>query len=146
VELAGVDAVDTWPQIPQPRPHTFQTAELRSDRRIRPQQRRDDGGVDPVEKVVFLNQPGHDALAITVEGAENVGSVEKAVRRLAEADASSMEPQVEAAALDGLKFSECLPKELALATLASRLGDQSAARAVLSQPLGVVSGVGVTRS
>ena len=63
------------------------------------------------------------------------------VRGLAEADASIMEPQVEEAALDGLKFSQCLPKELAQGTLASRLRDVTAVRTVLSQPMRVVSGV-----
>jgi ATP-dependent Lhr-like helicase len=52
-----------------------------------------------------------------------------------------MEPLLDEAALEGLKFSECLPKEVALATLASRLRDEMAIRAVLSQPMRVVSGV-----
>ncbi|HJT78296.1 MAG TPA: DEAD/DEAH box helicase [Gemmataceae bacterium] len=82
----------------------------------------------------------HDALAITVEGADNVAAVEQAVRQLAATDASAMKSQVEEAALDGLKFSECLPKELARVTLASRLRDEPAIRAVLSQPTRVVSG------
>jgi ATP-dependent Lhr-like helicase len=82
----------------------------------------------------------HDALAITVEGAEGVAAVEEAVRRLGGMDVSAMEPQVEEAALEGLKFSQCLPKELALAMLASRLRDEPAIRAVLSQPVRVVSG------
>jgi ATP-dependent Lhr-like helicase len=52
-----------------------------------------------------------------------------------------MEPQVEEAALEGLKFSRCLPKGLALTTLASRLRDEPAIRAVLDQRMRVVSGV-----
>jgi ATP-dependent Lhr-like helicase len=82
----------------------------------------------------------HDALAITVEGAESVAAVEQAVRPLTEADASGLLPQVEEAALEGLKFSECLPTELALATLASRLRDEPAVRAILSQPARVING------
>ena len=82
----------------------------------------------------------HDALAITVEGAESVAAIEGAVRRLREMNVSTMEPQVEDAALDGLKFSECLPTALALATLASRLRDELGIRAVLSQSTRVVSG------
>jgi ATP-dependent Lhr-like helicase len=83
----------------------------------------------------------HDAFAVTVEGAESVAAVEEAVRRLAGMDVSAMEPQVEEAALEGLKFSRCLPQELALATLASRLRDEPAIRAVLGQPMRVVSGL-----
>jgi ATP-dependent Lhr-like helicase len=47
---------------------------------------------------------------------------------------------VEEEALDGLKFSRCLPQELALATLAAWLRDEPATRAVLTQPTRVVSG------
>lgn len=83
----------------------------------------------------------HDALAITVEGTESVAAIEGAVMRLREMNVSTMEPQVEEAALDGLKFSECLPKELALATLMSRLRDEPAIRAVLSQSTRFISGM-----
>jgi ATP-dependent Lhr-like helicase len=82
----------------------------------------------------------HDALVITVGGAESVAAVEQVLRRLVEGDASRFEPRVEEPALDGLKFSGCLPRELALATLMSRLRDEPASRAVLSQPTRVVSG------
>jgi ATP-dependent Lhr-like helicase len=82
----------------------------------------------------------HDPLAIMVEGAENVAAVEQAIRRLAEEDPSCMEPQVEEDALVGLKFSECLPKELSLSMLASRLRDEPAIRTVLSQPTRIVGG------
>jgi hypothetical protein len=54
-----------------------------------------------------------------------------------------MRPTVsgEILATEGLKFSRCLPQELALATLASRLRDEPAIRAVLGQPMRVVSGL-----
>ena len=72
----------------------------------------------------------HDALSITFEGADGLASIEQTVRQLMTEDPSMMVPQVEEAALEGLKFSQCLPKELGLATLASRLRDESAIRAV----------------
>jgi ATP-dependent Lhr-like helicase len=83
----------------------------------------------------------HDALTVMVEGAEGLPAVEGAVRELASRDPSSMAPAIEEAALEGLKFSRCLPKELAVASLASRLRDASAIRAVLSQPMRIVSGL-----
>jgi ATP-dependent Lhr-like helicase len=43
-------------------------------------------------------------------------------------------PEVNEKALDGLKFSEALPKRLAMATLASRLADFDGAAAVLQNP------------
>jgi ATP-dependent helicase Lhr and Lhr-like helicase len=76
----------------------------------------------------------HNALVIIIEPMESVATVENAMQMLLDTDASSLVPQVEEAAVDGLKFSECLPKEFALATLASRLRDEPATRAVLSQP------------
>jgi ATP-dependent Lhr-like helicase len=79
----------------------------------------------------------YDALAITIES-EGV-AIEKAVRGLADADVSAMEPRVDEAALDGLKFSGCLPKEVGLAVLANRLRDRPAVAAVLAQPIRVVS-------
>jgi len=81
----------------------------------------------------------HDALSITFEGADGLASLEQTVRQLMTEDPSMMVPQVEDAALEGLKFSQCLPKELGLATLASRLRDESAIRAIFAQPMRVVS-------
>jgi ATP-dependent Lhr-like helicase len=43
-------------------------------------------------------------------------------------------PDVNEKALVGLKFSDALPKRLAMATLATRLADLDAAAAVLAEP------------
>ncbi|MGN9767351.1 hypothetical protein ACTMS2_19575 [Micromonospora sp. SD12] len=43
-------------------------------------------------------------------------------------------PDVTEKALAGLKFSAALPERLAVATLAARLADLPAARAVLAEP------------
>jgi ATP-dependent Lhr-like helicase len=43
-------------------------------------------------------------------------------------------PEVDEKALTGLKFSEALPRPLAVATLAARLADVDHARAVLVEP------------
>jgi ATP-dependent Lhr-like helicase len=51
-----------------------------------------------------------------------------------------MAPAVNKEALEGLKFSECLPRELGLAILATRMQDVSGIREILSQPMRVVSG------
>ena len=42
--------------------------------------------------------------------------------------------------MDGLKFSEALPRRLAVATLAVRLTDLDAAKAVLGEPVRFVHG------
>jgi ATP-dependent Lhr-like helicase len=82
----------------------------------------------------------HDALAVKVEGVEELPAIEKAIQDLASRDPSSMAPVLEEAALGGLKFSQCLPRELALGTLACRLQDSAGVRAVLSQRMLIVSG------
>jgi ATP-dependent Lhr-like helicase len=43
-------------------------------------------------------------------------------------------PEVSEKALTGLKFSDALPKNLAIATLAARLADVDRAAAVLAEP------------
>jgi ATP-dependent helicase Lhr and Lhr-like helicase len=82
----------------------------------------------------------HDALAVRVEGAEGLSQVTTAVRELGSRDPSSMRPRVAEEALDGLKFSGCLPRDVGLAVLAARMRDVAAVRDVFSQPLRVVSG------
>jgi ATP-dependent Lhr-like helicase len=42
-------------------------------------------------------------------------------------------PEVDDRALEGLKFSEALPRRLAVATLAARLGDLEGAAGVLDE-------------
>lgn len=82
----------------------------------------------------------HDGLTVTIQGGKGLSEVTAAVRELGARDPSSMTPLVAEDALEGLKFSQCLPKELAMATLASRLRDTSGIRQLFSQPLRIVSG------
>jgi ATP-dependent Lhr-like helicase len=82
----------------------------------------------------------YDALTITVEGSAGPPVVERAVRELSMRNPATMAARIEEAALEGLKFSQCLPDKLALDTLASRLRDEPAIRAALAQPLQVVCG------
>lgn len=80
----------------------------------------------------------HDGLCVTAEGAGGLAAVEKAVREVLRAEAEALVPAVEEEALDGLKFSACLPKDVALATLTARLRDVSSVRAVLAERTRVV--------
>jgi ATP-dependent Lhr-like helicase len=82
----------------------------------------------------------HDALAVTVERAEGLSEVAAAVRELCSRDPSTMTPLVEEEALEGLKFSGCLPRDVGLAILAARMRDVGAIRELLSQPLRIVTG------
>lgn len=77
----------------------------------------------------------YDHAHVTV--AERLGVAE--IRRVAERlDATP--PVVDAAALEGLKFSAALPLTLAKATLAARLGDGGGAKVVAGEPLVLVKG------
>jgi ATP-dependent Lhr-like helicase len=82
----------------------------------------------------------HDALAITVEGAEGLSAVAEAIRELGLWDPATMRPTIDEDAVEGLKFAACLPRELGLAVLGARMQDAAAVREVLGQPLRVVSG------
>lgn len=60
---------------------------------------------------------------------------------LESADWSKVLPAVSSAALAGLKFSEVLPPNLAIATIAERLADHAGAATVADDPrVQVVSG------
>jgi ATP-dependent Lhr-like helicase len=48
------------------------------------------------------------------------------------------DPLVDANAVRGLKFSAALPRDLAIATLAARIGDGSAAQTVFSQQRSII--------
>ena len=82
-------------------------------------------------------------IADLVDGAQRIDDVSIRLRndvtpalwRAATADASERLclPEVDDAAVDGLKFSEALPRSLAVATLAARLTDLVSARTVLDE-------------
>lgn len=72
--------------------------------------------------------------------ARTLGSALREVRDLLRTDPSRCLPQVDARALKALKFSELLPQELAISTMAKRTGDpdnaaDTAARSISSPPL-----------
>lgn len=84
----------------------------------------------------------HDSFGLGFESPLTASDVERAVAQLREQDVSQMQPDVDQRAIDGLKFSECLPPNTALHTLQCRLRDPAGAGAVLGQPLRVVAGEG----
>jgi len=50
-----------------------------------------------------------------------------------------MYPSIEEQAIDGLKFSECLPRELAIEMLEHRLQDSESTRKLFQQPVRFVT-------
>lgn len=75
----------------------------------------------------------HDSFTLTFESAVKLHDAERAIGAIRQQDVAGMRPAVDAAAIDGLKFSECLPIELATEMLERRLQDPGTTRRVLEE-------------
>jgi ATP-dependent Lhr-like helicase len=84
------------------------------------------------------SQVTYDSFAVTFARYLSVDVIEQALYELLVHDVKEMHPAVEEHAIDGLKFSACLPPELAIHMLESRLGNLSAVENTLHQPQRIV--------
>jgi ATP-dependent helicase Lhr and Lhr-like helicase len=75
----------------------------------------------------------HDSFTLTFEAVVKLQDVQRAITEIRQQDVAEMRPAIDEAAVDGLKFSECLPAELAIEMLQRRLQDAHATRQVLEQ-------------
>ena len=75
----------------------------------------------------------HDSFPLSFEPSAKLQDVEDAIRLVAKQDVDCMYPEIDDSAIDGLKFSECLPNDLAVEMLEGRLQDSGAVRHVLSK-------------
>ena len=75
----------------------------------------------------------HDSFTLTFESTITLQDVEQAISVIRQHDIAEMQPVVDEAAIDGLKFSECLPMDLATEMLERRLQDQASTRSVLEE-------------
>lgn len=80
----------------------------------------------------------HDSFTLTFESAIKLQHVGKAIRAIRQHDAAEMRPVADEAAIDGLKFSECLPIDLAKEMLERRLQDHESTRRVLEEQVSFV--------
>ena len=76
---------------------------------------------------------GHDSFMLTFSTAIKLQDVEQAIAAIRQHDVVEMRPAVDEAAIDGLKFSDCLPIDLATVMLERRLQDQESTRRVLEE-------------
>lgn len=76
----------------------------------------------------------YNSFTVTFESHLSVETIEQAVHELRARNISEMRPAVDEQAIDGLKFSQCLPYDLALQVLESRLCDPSAVECTLHKP------------
>ena len=81
----------------------------------------------------------YDDLAINFDGALDVEQFAQAFRELQTCPATELFPEIDEAAISGIKFSECLPPTLATRMLQSRLQDISGIEHVVRNEIGFVA-------
>ncbi len=79
-----------------------------------------------------------DNFALRFDGSLRLEDAEAAIRELRNVDVRTLCPSIDERALTGLKFSACLPVEIAMRLLAERLADTDGARHVLRKELATV--------
>jgi ATP-dependent Lhr-like helicase len=80
----------------------------------------------------------HDCFELTFQPPAKLLDIEQAIASLRSQDVTSMYPAVDELAIDGLKFSECLPTDLATEMLERRLQDPDATGRILEVPVRIV--------
>jgi ATP-dependent Lhr-like helicase len=85
------------------------------------------------------SQATYDSFTVSFESHVEGNTIERALQDLRAGDFEEMRPAVEEQAIEGLKFSACLPVEMAVHTLGTRLRDGHSLRAVLEKPVRFVS-------
>lgn len=81
----------------------------------------------------------HESFGLTFESHLRTNEIEQAIRGLQQRDISELLPAVDERALQSLKFSDCLPAELAVRILQNRLFDPMAVRHAAYSALRVVT-------
>ena len=77
-------------------------------------------------------------LALKIGSEPSDSAIVNAIHAIRALDAETFVPEVTAKALEGLKFSACLPPELASRVLQRRMADGDAVRRVLAEPVRLV--------
>jgi ATP-dependent Lhr-like helicase len=81
----------------------------------------------------------YDSFTVTFESHVSLKTIELALNELRRSEISKMTIAVDEHAIEGLKFSECLPRDLALDLLHARLCDHPSVQYALKQPVRFVS-------
>lgn len=79
-----------------------------------------------------------DAIKISVDLSKTVNEVELGIKSLEACNFEEIRPEVSDKAIDGLKFSKCLPQQMAKKVLEDRLRNANVARSIASQPVSTV--------
>lgn len=94
----------------------------------------------PTVAEITQSQVTHDSFTVRFASHIAVADIERAIETVRGRPADQLLPNVDAAALEGLKFNECLPQELGLHVLQIRTLDRTAVESLQRQPVRLVSG------
>ena len=87
----------------------------------------------------------HDDFTLTFDERLSDEDVQQAVAEVLSHEVATMRPLIDEDAIDGLKFSECLPKSLAIEMLETRMFDAEATSKSLEQRVRFVAGLANNR-
>lgn len=84
---------------------------------------------------ITASQVKHDSFTLTFESTTQLAELRNAIGELRNKNAEEMQPSIDERAIEGLKFSECLPSVLAVEMLEARLRDSFAVQETLALAL-----------
>jgi ATP-dependent Lhr-like helicase len=90
-------------------------------------------------KQVMPHRVTSDSFTVTCDASGSPHTLTQALGTLRAHEVHAMSVAIEEQALEGLKFSACLPRDLALDMLRTRLCDPLAAQDILKQPIRYVA-------
>jgi len=82
----------------------------------------------------------HDAFSLTFESGLSLEDIQSAIKEVRLKDIASLRPSIDEEAINGLKFSACLPDHLSIEMLEQRLADTGSMRKTLEEDERCVSG------
>jgi hypothetical protein len=83
----------------------------------------------------------HDNFAVKIETGATMADIEGFAAELRQTNPEALLPEIDADAITALKFSDCLPRDLAHRMLQVRAIDAPALRTLLSEPVRFVAAV-----
>jgi ATP-dependent helicase Lhr and Lhr-like helicase len=101
------------------------------DVRRQPRERHAGPGTVPAT----LSQVDHDCFLLDFESRIGIQELRQVLDELRSADVASMQPDVDESALEGLKFSECLPAGVGVGMLERRLAAPESVQIAVNQPV-----------
>ena len=75
----------------------------------------------------------HDGFSLTFEPSLSLDDIQNALKEIRSQNVASVQPAIDEDAIEGLKFSECLPHHLAVEMVGQRLTDIASTKKVLEQ-------------